>query len=183
MSVRTNIKVLPKEGAVLKQDEVDFIGAVIESIPANTYLKDLFTYDFLTWITTSIMDDADCNLWLHWQQAEAQIRNREMTINDLQFRIKDLSKHCEQAKADRDEAQAFSAQIQSQFVEAQYNGSAILQQFDEQRAQLADLITVSKMNNDEIRALKSMLYAVVMDTSDDHLKTAARMLVYAWGSE
>jgi len=180
---RKTIVALPQSGAVLKQDEVDFIGNVIGSIPDNTYLKDLFTYDFLNWITTSIMDDADCNLWLHWQRDMARARNLEQALDDLQRRVVDLSKHCEQAKADRDEAQSFSAQIQSQFVEAQYNGNALLQRCDEVKAQNDDLIACNRALNEEIRALKVMLDAVVMDTSDDYMRTAARMLVYAWRSE
>lgn len=181
MSVRNAIKVLPKEGAVLKQDEIDFIAAVAESIPAHTYLKDLFSHDFINWITAGILNDADCNIWLHWQQAEAESKSQALVVMRLQERILDLSKNCEQVKAERDESQLAVARIQGELHEAQYNGSALLQQFDGLKAEYADLITADKMKVQEIATLKAMLYAVVMDTSDSELKTAARMLVYEWG--
>jgi len=166
----------------MKQDEVDFIGTVVGSIPEHTYLKDLFTPDFLNWITRSIYDDADCNLWLHWQREEARSTTFAEQLNITKNQVEHYTKQCaifqrdkNGMQADRDEAQTFSVQVQTDLVEATMALAAV-------KAHNGDLITVSKGYVEEISLLKSMLTALVMDTSETDLKTAARMLVYAWNS-
>jgi len=75
-----------------KAEEIAFIEEVAESVPDNSYLKMLFTKQFMNWLREQIRNDFYPNLYEFWQQDVSDIENLHLEISRLKFQVEDTNK-------------------------------------------------------------------------------------------
>lgn len=65
-----------------KQEEIDFLEAITEIVPKNSYLSNLFTKPAVSWLRQQIRDDFVCDLYYNWQEAEKESAKRQDDLID-----------------------------------------------------------------------------------------------------
>lgn len=66
-----------------KQQEIDFLNEVAESIPSDAYLKDLFTEQLVGWVERRIKEDTMPNLYEWYQKTVNEVSDYEKAIVEL----------------------------------------------------------------------------------------------------
>ena len=95
---QTEMKQITKDSS--KSDEIECIESVAKAIPEGTYLKDLFSREFISWVSEQIRNDFPPTLWEHYRTniiLTQNTRNQSTTGNQVLQRIKDiLEKHADE---------------------------------------------------------------------------------------
>jgi hypothetical protein len=94
---KTITKLIAKTDNPSKLREIEYLEAVAESVPANSYLASLFSRDFVDWVKGSIRGDLSCDAYgyiIHGQQAEHDLRVK------LENRVEELETVVAQKDAD-----------------------------------------------------------------------------------
>lgn len=83
--MRTTITKLQNDPS--KQQEIDFLNEIAESIPSDSYLKDLFTEQLVNWVERRVKEDTMPNLYEWFQKTVNEVSDYEKVIRELNDQI------------------------------------------------------------------------------------------------
>lgn len=137
-----------------KQEEIDFIMAISQSIPTNSYLRGLFTNGFLEYVKSHIENDITPNIFTARNSLVEEVESERANV----FKLKEQIRGLESAIADSDRVigikdKAFEDLNDNMVISlsnAQESYDKLQREFDEVRTELYAEIS---QKNEVIRGL------------------------------
>jgi hypothetical protein len=127
---------LKPEDDLSKAEEIALLEKIVSNLHEGSYLRLMLNDNLVDWMKRQIHEDAGCDVYLNWKEAEAQCSNAEQQIIELrkylQFGADYRSKQVEDLRIDVQAGKDHIQALQRKAQEDEANHAAALMVKDTQ---------------------------------------------------